>query len=470
MAWLIGIIVLLAMGTMACFTVYFASRSRSAEAEAREALRLEYETRERLSPLKKYLPIRDVEQAQRSLIDEAKRVQDTIRTRTQQIQAQGRQIEEYVSALRNKIDGYGDRYLEPNESSLDGLAEDFSHKQAGSRLKECRKFSRQLVKEGYAFHVVENSNADFDAASLGKYVLICFNAEVDAIAKRLSRFDFGTARRRVRDAALIARFSEVFYASSQNEFRVEVEVSSAYLAARIDEIKWAYAVMTLRDEERAEQARIREQIRDEQRAEKELRELEAKERRERELVERTRLEIEARLASASNEEIEGLQAQLDAAKEEMRLLEEQQSRTQARAELTRRGHVYVVSNIGSFGPGIYKVGLTRRLDPEERVKELGDASVPFYFDVHAIVASDDSPRLESELHKALGEFRVNKANRRKEFFRVGLDTIRSVIEAHGGDVVWTRFHERAEALEYRETLAIEARARGDEVPEDVLGR
>ena len=470
MAWLIGGIVLAALGTMAFFTVYFAMRSKSSEAEAKEALRLEYETRTRLSPLEKYVPLHDVEEAQRALIEDAKQVQEQIRQRAQEIQGQGREIEEYVSALRNKIEGYGDRYLEPNESSLDGLAEEFSHKQAGLRLKECRAFTRQLVKEGLAVEVAPNTRSGFDAKALGKYVLVVFNSEVDSISKSLSRFDFGTARQRVRDSATTAKFDAVFFSATEMEFRVVVEISDAYLKARIDEIKWAYAVMVLRDEEKAEQARIREQIREEQRAEKELRELEEKERRERQIVERTRRELESRLASASKEEIEELQKQLEAAQDDMRLLEERHARTQAMAELTKRGHVYVISNIGSFGPGVFKVGLTRRLDPEDRVKELGDASVPFFFDVHAIVASEDSPRLEGELHKALDEYRVNKANRRKEFFRVGLETIRDVIEAHGEDVVWTKFHERAEALEYRETLAIEARARGEEVPEDLLSQ
>ncbi|WP_210403032.1 GIY-YIG nuclease family protein [Thalassospira sp. MCCC 1A01428] len=95
------------------------------------------------------------------------------------------------------------------------------------------------------------------------------------------------------------------------------------------------------------------------------------------------------------------------------------------AEQTRKGHVYIISNIGSFGENVYKIGLTRRLDPMDRVKELGDASVPFPFDVHAIIYYDDAPALEAALHREFSHSRVNAVNLRKEFFRVDLDKIRA---------------------------------------------
>ena len=102
------------------------------------------------------------------------------------------------------------------------------------------------------------------------------------------------------------------------------------------------------------------------------------------------------------------------------------------AQLTRSGHVYIISNEGSFGQGVYKIGMTRRLDPMDRVKELGDASVPFFFDVHGIIHSDDAPSLERELHKRFESYRVNKENYRREFFKVSIDEIENAIcEIHG---------------------------------------
>ena len=122
------------------------------------------------------------------------------------------------------------------------------------------------------------------------------------------------------------------------------------------------------------------------------------------------------------------------------------------------GHVYIISNIGSFGEGIYKIGQTRRPDPQERVDELGDASVPFEFDIHALIGSENAPALEHKIHKRFLAMQVNKMNARKEFFRVPLAELHKEIEnlKQGEDFtikVWT---DKAIATEYKETLDIES--------------
>ena len=94
----------------------------------------------------------------------------------------------------------------------------------------------------------------------------------------------------------------------------------------------------------------------------------------------------------------------------------------------KAGYVYIISNIGSFGENVYKIGMTRRLDPTERVDELGDASVPFKFDIHAMIFSEDAPALEAALHNAFADRRINLVNRRREFFRVTLDEIKAEVE------------------------------------------
>jgi hypothetical protein len=121
------------------------------------------------------------------------------------------------------------------------------------------------------------------------------------------------------------------------------------------------------------------------------------------------------------------------------------------AQQTKRGHVYVISNIGSFGDNIYKIGMTRRLEPTDRVKELGDASVPFQFDIHAMIYSEDAPALENALHRLFEKKSVNLVNFRKEFFRVTLDEIEKAIKENGFDAELIR---TPEAAEYRETLAL----------------
>ena len=128
------------------------------------------------------------------------------------------------------------------------------------------------------------------------------------------------------------------------------------------------------------------------------------------------------------------------------------------AQQTKKGNVYIISNIGSFGEHVYKIGLTRRLDPHERIRELGDSSVPFEFDVHALIESDDAPSLEHRLHKHFVLHQVNKVNHRKEFFRCELATIREEVESLGLTAAWTM---AAAAQDYRETLVIEKRIAED---------
>ena len=129
--------------------------------------------------------------------------------------------------------------------------------------------------------------------------------------------------------------------------------------------------------------------------------------------------------------------------------EDKEARAKSMAEQTRKGHVYVISNIGSFGENVYKIGLTRRLEPLDRVKELGDASVPFLFDVHAMVYVDDAPSLEKALHNKFSKQRVNAINRRKEFFNTDLESIKKAVQEIAG--LDAEFTMTASAEEYYET-------------------
>ena len=127
----------------------------------------------------------------------------------------------------------------------------------------------------------------------------------------------------------------------------------------------------------------------------------------------------------------------------------------SRAQLTRSGHVYIISNIGSFGENVYKVGMTRRLEPMDRVRELGDASVPFPFDVHAMIFTEDAPGLENAIHKQIEEHRLNRINLRREFFTISIDDLKKAVDKASKtakprySIHWTKF---AEAEQYRQSL------------------
>lgn len=166
----------------------------------------------------------------------------------------------------------------------------------------------------------------------------------------------------------------------------------------------------------------------------------------------------ARMLSKAKEEAASIAGtQLDAFSDQIAILERdlaeahaKAERAKAMAERTRSGYVYIISNIGSFGDGVVKIGLTRRLDPLDRVRELGDASVPFLFDVHAVIYSDDAPALERALHLEFDAVRVNAQNYRKEFFRAKIDEVHSAVQRLAPTAT---FFKDVEAQEYQETLS-----------------
>ena len=210
--------------------------------------------------------------------------------------------------------------------------------------------------------------------------------------------------------------------------------------------------MVLREQEREEQRAIKERMREEERARREYERAMREAAKDEERLQTAMQKAREELAKASEAQKSKYEAQLAELEAKLREAEAKSQRALSMAQQTRSGHVYVISNIGSFGEDVFKIGMTRRLEPQDRVRELGDASVPFAFDVHAMIYSEDAPALENELHKRFNELRVNKVNPRKEFFRLGLTDIRNTAHEMG---VTANFTMLARAQEYRETLALE---------------
>ncbi len=193
-----------------------------------------------------------------------------------------------------------------------------------------------------------------------------------------------------------------------------------------------------------EQARIRELMREEARAEKELAKELAR-------IEAEEQAIRNAIAAALLRNADEHSAEVESLRQRLAEAEARAERTKSMAQLTKAGNVYVISNIGAMGENVFKIGMTRRLEPLDRVKELGDASVPFPFDVHMMIASDNAPALEAALHREFHKRRVNRVNFRKEFFRVSVDEIARVVERECGKVDYVI---QPEAIEYRETLTL----------------
>jgi len=221
-------------------------------------------------------------------------------------------------------------------------------------------------------------------------------------------------------------------------------VSEAEEEALVADLKGQFERIVRAAFEREEQARIKAQIREEQKLQKEIE-------REIQQVDRERAAIQAALEKALAEARDEHSAQVEELRARLADAEARGERATARAQMTRAGYVYVISNVGSFGDGVLKIGMTRRLEPMDRVKELGDASVPFPFDVHMMVSSDDAPTLENALHRALHKVRLNKMNPRKEFFRANVDEILAIVKDSHGEVEYVA---DAEALEFRQSLEV----------------
>ena len=320
-----------------------------------------------------------------------------------------------------------------------------------SRLVDVRVEQKRLIKEGLATLCPTNVLVDGSAArgrkmvrEQSKLMLRAFNGECDAAVVKV-KYD--------NVKKLESRIEKSFDAINALGASKQISITREYLNTKLDELRLVHEHREKIQEEKEIQRELREQMREELKAEKELQkatdDAEREQKRQEEALEAARRE----LAAATEEQHERLRAAVAKLETELSAAIDRKAKAIARAQLTKSGYVYVISNIGSFGEGVYKIGLTRRFDPLVRVKELGDASVPFPFDVHAVIYSEDAPALENALHREFDDRRVNKVNSRKEYFRVTLDEIRQAVARHFGIVTFVM---SAEAEQYRKTRAMES--------------
>ena len=383
--------------------------------------------------------------------DEANRIIELAKVQAQEIagdaydaKLKADSYESAIRAMKNTIEGYKDDYIIPNHSVLDDLAEEFSFKDAGEQLKQARKRVKEMVKQGHA------GDCDYVEAHRKTYAIHfavdAFNGKVDSTLAKVKHDNFGKIKQEIIDAFALVNHNGAPFRSAR--------INQTFLDARQEELKWAVSTYELRQIELAEQREIKQQIREEEKARKEMEKAIKEAEKEERLIQKSLEKARAELANANEEQRKEFEAQLADLEGKLEEVEERGQRALSMAQQTRRGHVYVISNIGSFGENVFKIGMTRRLEPLDRVKELGDASVPFSFDVHAMLYSEDAPALEKELHRRFNREAVNKVNSRKEFFKTSLAEIKQMVELqYVTEVHWTM---KAEAAEYRESLAIAA--------------
>lgn len=347
-----------------------------------------------------------------------------------------------AKAMKNIIEGYGDAYIVPTYNLLDDLAEEFSFTEAGQKLKAAREISRWMVKAGRAATCDYAESNRRDTAI--RFVIDAFNGKVDSILSRNKADNHGKLEQEIRDAFALVNHNGTAFRNAR--------ITDEYLTSRLEELKWAATTRVLKEQDREEQRQLREQIREEEKARREFERAMKDAAKEEDTIKKAMDKVLQQAANANDAQRVEFEAKLRELELKLKAAEEKNQRALSMAQQTRTGHVYVISNVGSFGEEVFKIGMTRRLEPKDRIRELGDASVPFEFDVHAMIFSDDAPSLEKTLHRHFLRRQMNKVNPRKEFFRLGISEIRAELESLGVETLWTM---AAEAHEYRETIRIE---------------
>ncbi|MUK70042.1 DUF4041 domain-containing protein [Aliivibrio fischeri] len=317
-------------------------------------------------------------------------------------------------------------------------------------IKYIRQQQKDMIKDKTAITFPESTviskDKSFNNKILNgqvKLMLTAFNIECDMLIGKVSPSSFGRTLERIEK---LANTLEKLAATLECGFDID------YIELKFEECKLQYQYTLKKQEEIAEQKLIKEQIREEQRAikefEKAISDAEKEEKMYRNLLDKAQQE----LAKATEQDRSEMEQRIIILEQQLAEAEAKEERAKSMAEQTRKGHVYVISNIGSFGEDVYKIGLTRRLEPMDRVKELGDASVPFPFDVHAMIYTDDAPALETALHREFNSKRVNAVNLRKEFFNTDLVSIQEAVEKIAG--IEAEFKMTALAEDYYESLRL----------------
>ena len=317
-------------------------------------------------------------------------------------------------------------------------------------LTAIREKQKQMIKNQQAAVCrtewsVEGSRAKGRAITneMIKLFLRSFNNECDIAVQSVKFNNFDRCS---------ARIEKSFQAINKLGKTNTISLSPAYKELKLDELKLAYEYQRKKQEEKEELAALRAQQREDAKLAKEIEAARKEAEKEKKHYQQARDKLRVQLAAAPSVDHADLLSKQEELMNHLEELEHRMEDIDYRISNQRAGYVYIISNIGSFGEGVFKIGMTRRLDPMERVFELGDASVPFRFDVHAMIFSDDAPKLEAALHQAFASKRVNAVNHRREYFRVSLDEIKAVVKENHDKTV--EFFDIPEAQQYRESLRL----------------
>lgn len=375
---------------------------------------------------------------------------------------EAKELEETKNKLNEEIEALLQKKSEAEEhlSGIEMISDttpfpqtfEFSSSEAYmAKLKNIKNTEKQLISSGEACTVIcdftlngRKSEGNSLLNKMKKLMLLALNIQSDIFVKDVTYTNYETKKKQ-----LIKAYESINNLSYQNM----VMINSGYLDLKLQELEVAYLYKAKKEEEKEILREERERQREEAQARKEIQAKQKAIDLEVYKLKTAKDKLNTKILSAKDDEINLLREQLAELEEKIAEFEDDKKELDYRLENTGAGYVYVISNIGSFGERVFKIGVTRRLDPYERIAELSSASVPFRFDVHAMIFSYEAYTLETELHNHFSENKVNKVNNRKEFFNVDLSEIKKVLDEH--KELTFDYIEVPPAIEYRETLRIE---------------
>lgn len=327
------------------------------------------------------------------------------------------------------------------------------------KITQIRAQQKECIKNGTAVSGDMDWTVNKSAAKgkkmvkdMQKLLLRAFNSECDETIGKIKYNNIDTSIKKINaSATAISKLGTIMSISITDKY-LQLKIQEAYLALE-------YQLKKQQEKENAKEARA--QMREAAKLQKEIDEQRKKIEKEQIHYQKALLTITKQLEKASEDEKAELLAKREELEKELQDIETSLKDIDYREANQRAGYVYIISNIGAFGEDVYKIGMTRRLDPQERIDELSSASVPFNFDVHAMIFSDDAPALEASLHREFENKKLNMVNHRREFFHVTLDEIKDVIRKNFDKTV--EFTDIPDAEQYRISIQMRADSKAENI-------
>lgn len=368
---------------------------------------------------------------------------DKLEKQSEKLEKQIAKLEGYINELKQKAVFFEDAILFQEYGLYTPRYSFTSAEQYKLALDRIRAIQKDLIKKDNAIYGAKNWTVDGSAskgakmvADMKKLFLRAFNSDCEDTISKVKYSNFEMSQKKIyQSAEAISKLGKM----------MQMYISPGYVNAKIDELILAHEYQMKKEQEKEEQKAARAELREAAKLQKEIAEQRKKIEKEQTHYATAYSKLLKQIESDPNnqdllEKKMEIEKQLDDIEKAIKDVDYREANQKA-------GYVYIISNIGAFGENVYKIGMTRRLDPQDRIDELGDASVPFNFDVHAMIFSDDAPKLEAALHKAFENRKVNMVNQRREFFNVTLDEIKEVVKKNFDKTV--EFTDLPSAEQYR---------------------